>query len=192
MNLQSLLQQNRSGIIEKWLNLTLETYPSDSFNFFKNQKNRFLNPVGSIISSEIETIFEIICDECEIENLHRSLDSIIKIRSVQEMSAGDAVGFIFLLKKVIGDLVSGVQQDSQLFDEYMALDSRIDNAAIIAFECYLESQKRLFEIRANEVRRRYFKVIDRSRFFTSEENCGSDNGKKMQHVRLKKTEGDGA
>lgn len=46
MNLQNLLIEKRSVILDKWLDLILEGYQKRGQIFFKKEKDRFLNPVG--------------------------------------------------------------------------------------------------------------------------------------------------
>ena len=53
MQLYDLLAEQEAAITHRWFNLIIDSYPADASGFLKNQKNRFLNPVGNTIAREI-------------------------------------------------------------------------------------------------------------------------------------------
>ena len=57
MALEHLLSQKRAAILDRWLQLIIESYPADSSIFLKQEKDRFVNPVGYTISQEIASIY---------------------------------------------------------------------------------------------------------------------------------------
>ena len=97
--LESLLSQRKAPILERWLHLILETYPANSSSFFKQERDRFVNPVGYTISQGIETLYEELLQGMNFDKLSASLDNIIRIRAVQDFFPSQAVGFVFLLRK---------------------------------------------------------------------------------------------
>ena len=99
MQLLEQIREKEQIIIDRWLDLTLDTYPAYSTGFMKNQRNRFANPVGNTIRKTLSDMVKILlADELEVEKLTPCLDEIIKIRSVQDFSPAQAVGFVFFLK----------------------------------------------------------------------------------------------
>ena len=58
MRLNNLLAQRKTAIIKKWFALAIETYPSDTANFLKSQKDPFANPVGRTIYRGLEALFD--------------------------------------------------------------------------------------------------------------------------------------
>ena len=153
--LKDLLKQNRSEIIQIWFDLIIETYPADSSNFFKQTKNRFGNPVGHIISKEIEPLYDFLLSETNNdENLFRSLNNIIKIRSVQDFTASQAVNFVFLLKQAIRKYLNTRPDRKQMVDELLDFELKIDNLALCAFDTYMKCKEKISEIRVNESRRK--------------------------------------
>ena len=96
--IQDLLKKNKAAILERWFHLILETYPANTAAMMRKDKNQFTNPVGTTLSREIEVLFKNLCEGSQNEKCQSSLDSILKIRSVQDFSPSKAVGFIFLLK----------------------------------------------------------------------------------------------
>ncbi len=76
------------------------------------------------------------------------LDEIVHIRAVQDFRASEAVGFIFLLKPVVRKLFAGPALE--------ALDRRIDELALAAFDLYMRCREKAAEIRVHEARRRVY------------------------------------
>ncbi|MGB8319602.1 MAG: RsbRD N-terminal domain-containing protein, partial [Ignavibacteriaceae bacterium] len=92
--LKDLLVSRKSAIVNSWIQLIVETYPSKTSGFLKSQKDRFSNPVGYAISNGAEKIFEEIVNQNDIEKVKSSLTDLIKIRAVQNFSPSEATGFI--------------------------------------------------------------------------------------------------
>ena len=99
MVLEYFLSQKKAAILDRGFHLILETYPAETSSFLKQEKDRFVNPVGYTTYQEIEAIYEELLQGMNSDKLSASLDSIIKIRSVQDFPPSRAIAFIFLLKK---------------------------------------------------------------------------------------------
>jgi len=147
-----LLSRNEAAILKRWLDLILETYPSDTATLMRKDKDQFTNPVGSILSREIEVLFKNLCKGSPEEKCEASLDSILKIRSVQDFSPSQAVGFIFLLKRAIGEALKNDICKESVMDEWLKFQSRIDALALQAFDAYMECREKICEIRINQAR----------------------------------------
>jgi len=150
--MQDLLKKNKTAILERWFHLILETYPADTANIMRKDKNQFTNPVGSTISREIEVLFGKLCEGIRDEKCQASLDSILKIRSVQDFSPSKAVGFIFLLKRAIGETLKNEICQESVMDEWLKFQSRIDDLALKAFDIYMDCREKICEIRINQAR----------------------------------------
>lgn len=163
--LEHLLSQKRAAILERWFKLILDTYPADSLRFFKQEKDRFANPVGYTISLEIEALYDELLRGMDSDKLSASLDNIIKIRSVQDFSPRQAIAFVFLLKKAVrGELEREIRKN-QLFEELLKFESRIDELALLAVDIYMKCREKIYEIRVNEVkaeRERVFKLLEKT------------------------------
>jgi hypothetical protein len=101
MKINHVLAEKKQEILKKWFNLILETYPSDTAQFLKEQKNRFHNPVGHTISEGIDCIFEELLGGMDSDRISLFLDNMIRIRALQDFTPSQAIGFIFILKKVM-------------------------------------------------------------------------------------------
>jgi hypothetical protein len=152
MELKDLLSRNETAILKRWFDLILETYPADAATLMRKDKDQFSNPVGSTFSREIEVLFKELCEGSQNEKCQASLDSILKIRSVQDFSPSQAVGFIFLLKRAIGETLKREICKESIMDEWLKFQSSIDDLALQAFDAYTECRERICEIRIKQAR----------------------------------------
>jgi len=152
MMMQDLLKKNKAAILERWFHLILETYPANTATMMRKDKNQFTNPVGSTLSREIEVLFKNLCEGIWDEKCQASLDSIVKIRSVQDFSPSKAVGFIFLLKRAIGETLKNEICNESVMDEWMKFQSKIDELALCAFDIYMDCREKICEIRVHQAK----------------------------------------
>ncbi len=150
--LKELLVNKKSSIVDNWIQLIVETYPSKTSSFLKSQKDRFSNPVGYTISSSVEKIFEEIISQRDIERIKIFLNDIIKIRAVQDFSPSQATGFIFSLKKVLRKELEQEIIEGKILTEIIDIESYIDNVALVAFDLYMDAREKLFKIRVSEIK----------------------------------------
>jgi hypothetical protein len=150
--LQELLIEKRSALVQRWRELVLETYPPDAARFFKAERDSFANPVGSMISRAIAGLYDELLLGAPAERLSPLLDDIIRIRSVQDFSPSQAVGFVFLLKTALGEQLAAAAEDPLILKELLEFDSRIDNLALLAFDIYQRCREQIFEIRVKEAK----------------------------------------
>jgi hypothetical protein len=152
MMMRDLFKKNSVAIIERWFDLILETYPANTAAMMRKDKNQFTNPVGSTLSREIDVLFKNLCEGSQDEKCQASLDSILKIRSVQDFSPSKAVGFIFLLKRAIGETLKNEICKESVMDEWLKFQSRIDDLALQAFDIYMECREKIYDIRVDQAR----------------------------------------
>jgi len=152
MILKDLLSQNQSAVLKRWFDLILETYPADTATLMRKEKDRFANPVGSTILREIEVLFKKLCEGSRDEKYQASLDSILKIRSVQDFSPSNAVRFVFLLKRAIEETLKNEIYKEPFIDEWMKLQFRIDELALQAFDIYMDCREKICGIRIDQAR----------------------------------------
>jgi len=150
--IQDLLKENKAAILERWFHLILETYPANTATIMRKDKNQFSNPVGSTLSREIDVLFKNLCEGNQDEKCQASLDSILKIRSVQDFSPSKAVGFIFLLKRAIGETLKSEICKESVMDGWMKFQSKIDELALCAFDIYMDCREKICEIRVNQAK----------------------------------------
>jgi len=150
--LNDLLQKKRKAILEKWLDLILETYPADTVAMMRKNKDQFTNPVAATISRETENLFIGLCEGVNLQGCSAPLDAILKIRSVQDFSPSQAVGFIFLLKGAIGEILGDEISKAPVADEWLKFQSRVDDLILQAFDLYMACREKVCEIRVKQAR----------------------------------------
>ncbi len=165
MRISLLLLEKKPKILKKWFDLILETYPSDTANFLKGQKNRFGNPVGHTIFEGIEGILEELLQGKDADRISAFLDNIIRIRAIQNFSPSQAVSFIFLLKKVIREELANEIREHQMHEELFMLESKIDELISISFDIYIKYREKIYKMRANELLNRTSRLLKRSNMF---------------------------
>jgi len=152
MNLEELLKQKKSVVVDQWLDATLMTYPADARRFLREQKNTFSNPVGSTFRNELASLYASFLSGSDSDSLVAILDPIIRIRAIQDFSPGQALGFVFLLKDVIRKNFGKEIVEFNLHTELLSLESQIDDLALLAFDVYMKCRERLYEIRSREAK----------------------------------------
>jgi hypothetical protein len=180
MTLEKFLSEKKPAIVEKWFHLVLASYPADTTNFLKTQKDPFTNPVGHTIHQGVEKILNELIHGIDIERVSPFLDSILRVRAVQDLTASQAVSFIFSLKSVIREEMERDRNFSLPLDELRELDSRIDSLALASFDVFMKCREKLYEIKANELRRMTFRLVQRANALGGEADAesplkGSDN-----------------
>jgi hypothetical protein len=163
MSLETLLTDQRSAIISKWRNLIIGTYPTDTQRFLKKEKNQFANPVGKILVEDVEILYDALTTGKHTDKISASLDNIIRIRAIQKFKPSQAVGFVLQLKKIIRDELGKNSQDSATLQaEIAALEERIENAALLAFDIYNQCCRKLYELRVNETKRQVGRLLKKA------------------------------
>ncbi len=162
MKLKEILRAEKEGIIEEWQNILFSSYLEGGLKFLTGKKNRFHNPVGHTLSRCLETIFESLLDSPDVDLVRKELDEVIHIRSVQDFSPSQAISFTFELKNIIRSHLFKFVEKKSDFDELTAFENRIDHLCLLAFDLYVACREKTFEIRANEVKRKYFKLLTRA------------------------------
>ncbi len=163
MELATLLKEHREAILEKWFEQIIATYPGVAAAFLGKQKDRFRNPVGYAITQSIGPIYDQLASGMESDRLREALDGIIRIRSVQDFSPTEAIGFVFQLKSVIREVMGAQLREVEDWRDLADLESRIDRVALLAFDKYAECREALHQARRREIERRATNALDRLR-----------------------------
>ncbi|MCX6641709.1 MAG: RsbRD N-terminal domain-containing protein [bacterium] len=159
------MRDKRTAIIQRWQTLILDTYPADSRDFFRKQKNQFQNPVGATLNRQVEAIFAAIMADGLDNDAAKLLQEFIKIRAVQDFSPSEAIGFILYLKQAIREILAEEISSEGLFNDLLALETRIDRYLLTAFDFYVQAREKIFEVRVNALNRRSYLALRR---FTDE------------------------
>jgi len=173
MDLEKFLSQEKATIVERWLELVLETYPPQTTTLMKKETNQFANPVGYSMRHGIESICEEFLKGLDPEKVNPILDGIIRIRAIQNFTPSQAIGFVFSLKQVVRQLLDEARDKAKKKDkegeqilvsaeEMIAFDSKVDHLALLAFDVYSKCRENLYEVRVSEVKDRTFRLLQRA------------------------------
>lgn len=157
MSIDKILAEKRSKIIKKWRDAIIKSYPEDGQGFLKREKSQFANPVGLTISTEIETLYDEIIRGDDTEKISSCLDSIIRIRAVQDFKPSRAVAFVLQLRQIIREELGDGHPG-----EMHILGNRIDEIALLAFDVYSACRQKISDIRVNEVKNQVGKLLERA------------------------------
>jgi len=134
-----------NAIAGEWFARTLESYPEVTARFVATEKDPFRNPVGHTLRSAMAALVTEVLGEMDAAQVRAALDSVLQIRAVQDFTAGQAVGFVFLLRPIL--LAHEPSRPAMV-------EARIDQLALAAFDSYMHWRERIAEVRAQERRRR--------------------------------------
>jgi hypothetical protein len=152
--LAALLSEHKDSILAKWLESILKTHSDSAGNFLIRETDPFRNPVGHTVREGLSLVFDHLVGAEAVVAMETALDGIVRIRAVQDVSAGQALAFVFVLKRIIRAELS--DKAGRFPDEFAALEFRIDEVALLAFDLFMKCREQIYEIRANESRRMAF------------------------------------
>lgn len=150
MTLKELLTTNKSKILQRWLDLVLDTYPPETARFLKDEKDRFANPVAFTVKCNLELLLDDLLNNSDEKSTLLHIEEIIKIRAVQDFSPSQAVSFVWLLKEAILDELKVQIKTKEMCFELMKLESEIDKLSGAAFNVYSACKDLIYQIQIKE------------------------------------------
>jgi hypothetical protein len=157
-----LLEKKKSAILNRWFDVIIETYPSDTSGFLKKQKDRFANPVAYTISQGIERILEALMEGKDPAEGLPFLDDIIKVRAIQDFTPSQAMSFVFLLKKVVREELEKEIRQSPVADALLEFEAKIDDLALLAFDKYIKFREQIYKLKTDELKRMTFTLLKKA------------------------------
>jgi hypothetical protein len=152
MSLRELLSQKKGAILRRWLDLIAGTHPA-GVSPLTQEKDEFKNPEGHTVSQTVDTLYdELLQDRMNPDKVCESLGGILKIKAVQDISAGQAVSFVFLLKEAITEELADEIERQQFLRQWLEFESRIDMVASLAFEIYVQCREKICQLRVKEIK----------------------------------------
>lgn len=153
--LEKFLMDNKKEILERWLNSIISFYPEGTITFILNEKDRFLNPIGSTISEGISIIFDFLVQGRDKNLATTALESIIKIMAVENTGVTYATSTVLSLKKILKE---GYGQEDKHPDGLNDVYKRLDGLGHMAGELYRKCRDDINRIRIKELRARNFRA----------------------------------
>jgi len=168
MELKRILLPKKALVLNRWFDVILEAYPSETSRFIRTQADRFANPVGHSIQKGLEGLFDALLDETKSGELSTFLNDILRIRAIQEPVASKALSFIFELKAVLRISLEDElkNDDGRLIRELSVLDNAVDEQALLGFDVYMRCREKVSELKSQEIRRNTFRLLQQARLVT--------------------------
>jgi hypothetical protein len=150
MTLKNLLIRKKNNVVKKWLDRVLETYPVEAQRVFRQQNDPFSNPVGSTIFRSLEGLYDELPGPADYGKVRSLLDGVVRIRAIQDFSPSQAVIFLPLLKGILKEEIGEEVRQSRLHDDWLELESRIDEFLLLAFDIYMDCREKVLQLKAAE------------------------------------------
>jgi hypothetical protein len=170
-NFKNQLLEKKTAILKKWFDAVADTYPDNTSSFLKKKKAQFTNPVGYNLAEGLEGLFEALLQGVILEKVSVFLDSIVRIRAIQEFAPSEAVAFIFQLKKIVRqEFGSGVLQQQRMVEELAAFDAAVDDLALYSFDIYMKCREKIYDLKANEARSMTFRLLQQAKLIVDDQD----------------------
>lgn len=174
MGLAELLERRNADIVKMWFDFVMNSYPPDTAQFYKGQKDQFANPVGAATRQGLSEVFAEILGDMDRDVITASLDTVIRIRAIQSFTPSDALAFIPELKKILRTVFKKELKHIEQLEQLNVIDGRIDQLALMAFDIYLKCREKIYELKVSTEREKIYKAFARAGLITeaSEEEPG--------------------
>ncbi|MGD9365748.1 MAG: RsbRD N-terminal domain-containing protein [Desulfobacteraceae bacterium] len=162
MDLLKHLARKKNAIVKQWFDRLMATYPADTAQFLRSQKDAFANPVGRNSLKSLEHILDHILTDFNPKTAKPIIDPIIRIRAIQDFTPSKAVRFVFDLKDIVRNIAAADPDDRQSQRILADLDHRIDDLGLLAFDIYMQCREKIYDLKANEMRARTLSAFNRA------------------------------
>jgi len=134
-----------SQILEKWIGTLAAFQPENAAAVCQPKPDPFRNPGAHAIRQSLTQLWEELRGNMNSEAIDSALDTILRIRAVQDLSQNQAVSFVIQLRSIL-------REAPATFDLAL-LERRIDRLALAAFDKYMQCREHLLAVRLRETER---------------------------------------
>ena len=150
MDLAEAFRNYEDKIVDQWVEYTLSSYKSSTF--FKKAPDKFANPVGGNTREALGKLFKLLSKNADPKEFVAPLDQIMRIRSIQEFAASEAVGPIHAVKHITREILEKDKERKHLIAELYDFEFAVDMAVLAAFDLYMQCRERLYKVRIQEIK----------------------------------------
>lgn len=165
--LDRILSENEEAIAKTWVGMVASTYAGETASFLIRERDPFANPMGDVIRKAAPLLVKALGTESPGPEAIDYLDRLLRLRSLQDWTAGEAVGIVHRLRtavlKQVGDRLDR--------DALIELAERVDALSLKAFEVFTSCREQLYEVRLHERDRHHASLLRRA-----EQRLGQDRG----------------
>jgi hypothetical protein len=170
MSSAQTLAAKKQEILKSWFQATVDSYPADTAQFLKGQKDPFANPVGKTTHQSLDALLDALATGAGRDEMVAALDPILRIRAVQTFTPSKATSFVFSLKQIVRQHLPDAGPDAQ--GDMNDLERGIDEMAMAAFDIYVACREKIYELKANESRKQFFGSLKRAGLIVETEADG--------------------
>ena len=162
MSLREQLVDRKTALCGRWLDAILREYGAQTAVRWTQVQDPFANPVGHALKTGLPELFEAVTSDGEpAAGVVAALESIVRIRSVQGFTPSRAVGFVFLLRDAVRGELGAELEGGAHAAELAAVDRRIEQLAMLAFDTYVRIRDQVFSLRQEELKRSVASLLRR-------------------------------
>ncbi len=158
MELDEAFRWYREKIIDKWVGYALETYESSSF--FKNEKDKFANPVGGNTREAFSRLYTKLTLGADPGEFVAPLEQVMRIRAIQAFRPSQAVGPIHAIKHITREILEKNKETRHLVVQLYDFEFAVDLAVLAAFDLYMQCREQLYQVRIKEIKTGSFILTD--------------------------------
>jgi len=159
--LREILHGKEEAIARRWITLVAERYPRETTAFLEGERDPFANPVGRMLRDAAGPLVRALVDDPREGELPEGLAELLRLRSVQDISAAEAVGIVPLLRTAVMEVAgAGIEAGGPgVLEE---LGRRIERLMLASFEAFVMARERLYEVRMAERERHSASLLRRA------------------------------
>ncbi len=156
--LVGILTAKEDAIAERWIELVFGTYPQETTRLLAGERDPFSNPVGQMLREAARPLVRALSEDRADRECLNVLANLMRVRSVQDLTASRAVGIIPLLRTATLE-ESGEELNRE---SLMDLMGRVERLTMAAFEVFVSCREQLYEVRAHEAARLQASLLKRA------------------------------
>jgi hypothetical protein len=150
MDLAEAFRCHRKKIVGLWVDYTLSSYKSS--DFFRKEGDKFANPVGGTLREALDALFALLAKNADPGEFRAPVDTIMRIRAIQEFAPSQAVAPIHAVKHITREVFAADKDRCELVNTLYDFEFAVDMAVLAAFDIYMECRERLYSVRIDEIR----------------------------------------
>ena len=155
MNVMDELCRRRRQVQELWLKRVLSEYPPETARLLSASRDPFTNPAGRLLEEGAAQFVEAVFQDSGMQSVPVQFERLLQLRAVQGQPPSQALRFLLQLRPACRQVVAD--------GDFAELDRRLDEAVLLALDCYLGHRERLAEVRIAELKRSCQSVLRRFR-----------------------------
>ena len=163
MSLSEILEKRRSALLGRWVDVVVASYPEETARFLQSKKDRFQNPVGHTIKTELGAVYDLLAGGEPLEGeIGQFLDRLIRVRALQDFKPSAALGFIFALRWILREDLAEEIKDPDLAEQMLELEAQIEKLGLMAFDHFVACREKVCQLKADDMRNMYAAAIKRA------------------------------